>query len=278
MLGVALMSVGTAIEETASTIGKVEMKKKVETPFTYATITTMVTIVFFILFACIRLSAQTFTPASIPTLSIRIVLEIIQTSVTVYAIKIADRSTFGFIRTLTIPFLLVIDMISAYAVETTQIIGIGLIVFALFLLFMNHGFSKKGSGLVLISALNAVITTSLYKYDITHFNSPEIEQTIVLVAMLLFFIAISVFRDKKNPFALFRHRACVIQAGLMGVSSVVDSLSFLFAAPSILAATKRTMSVFMSVVLGKTVFKEKHLYLKIAAFSMCAVGFVLLTT
>lgn len=276
MLGISLITGGTVLEELSSSIGKIEMRKKVETPFTYGALTTGVCLLLFATMALVRPGAAVFSFSSLPTLSIRIALEIVQSVVTIYALKRADRSTLGFLRTLTIPLLLLVDVFLSYAIDGYQFLGISFIVIALLLLYMNHGLSKKGSWLSLISGVNATLTISLYKYDITHFNSPEIEQTIVLTVLFSFFLIMSLVRDRMNPFALLRRRACLAQAALLGVGATADAFSFLFAAPSILVAAKRTVSIFMSVLLGRTLFAEKHFALKLIAFGLCAAGFVLL--
>ncbi|MFA5935749.1 MAG: hypothetical protein WC787_02775 [Patescibacteria group bacterium] len=276
MLGIALMAAGTSLEEVSTSIGKAQMKKRIETPYTYGVLTASVAFLMFSVSGLIRFSSQHFDAASLPTLVLRIVLEIVQATVTIHAIKFADRSTYGFLRTLTIPGLLLVDLSLAYRIDAMQFVGICFIVLALLLLFLNHGFSKHGTWLVVISALNAVLTTSLYKYNITHFNSPEVEQLIVLPILALFFITMAIFKDKRNPFLLFRHPLCLVQAGFMGAGSILDALSLLFGVPSVLVAVKRTTGVFMSVLLGHAVFAEKHLILKITAFVLCGTGILLL--
>ncbi len=277
MLGILLMTIGTSLEELSTTIGKSQMRKRIETPYTYGVLTSCVMLLMFSVSGIIRFSAQHFDFASIPTLAIRAVLEIIQASASIFAIKLADRSTYGFIRTITIPGLLVADVALGYAIDSFQMLGIVFIVLALILLFINHGFSKHGTLLVLVTAVNAVFTTSIYKYDITHFNSPEIEQIIIISILVIFFVAMAKYRNKQNPFRLFKNRICLAQAGLIGVGSTLDALSLMFGLPSILVSVKRTTAVLMSVLLGRTVFAEKHLALKIVAFTLCAIGILLLT-
>lgn len=277
LIGFLLMTAGTALGEASSSLGKIEMRKRVETPFGYAFLTLLAGIVTFLILAAFRLPQQHFALASIPTLSIRIVLEIFQMSVTVYALKTASRSTFGFLRTLTIPGLLVADMLLAYPVSLSQIMGIMLIVSALFLLYVNHGFSKHGTLFALVSAANAILTITLYKYNITQFNSPEIEQLIVLSILLVFAYIVAVCWERRNPLKLLQKPVCLLHAGLAGVGGTLDAMSLLFGAPSVLIAVKRTIGVFASIISGHTVFAEKQLFLKLSAFTLCAMGLILLT-
>ena len=270
------MALSSVFEEAGTSIGKWELHKRLETPFSYGVLTTFATLLVLAGSAVIRWDAQAFQWASVPTLALRVVLDILLAVVVIHAIKRADRSTFGFLRTLTIPFLLVVDIVLAYRIDFIQIVGMTLVVLALFLLFINHGFSRKGAWLTVCGALLAVVTASLFKYNITHYNSPEVEQGVVFFAMLLFFIGMGFWYEKKNPFRLFRHGVCWAQAGLMGFGAVLGSLSFLYAAPSVLMTVKRAVAIFASIASGNAVFHEKKLLLKVFAGVLVVIGFVLL--
>lgn len=97
---------------------------------------------------------------------------------------IADRSTYGFLRVLTIPLLLLVDLALGYSLSQGQIVGVSILTLSVLLLLLNHGLRTKGIGFVLLSAVNAVVTLSLFKYDITHFNSVEVEQGITQLVLL----------------------------------------------------------------------------------------------
>ncbi|MEN9558123.1 MAG: hypothetical protein RL141_492 [Candidatus Parcubacteria bacterium] len=276
MFGIVLMTIGVTLEEAATSIGKFELRKRVETPFAYGLLTSTAVLAVFLLSAAVRWDQQIFRWESLPTLAIRAVLEVVLAVGVIHAIKQADRSTFGFLRTLTIPFLLIVDLVLAYHIDPYQITGMTLIVSALFLLFINHGFSKHGAWLTAGTALLAVATTSLYKYNITHFNSPEVEQVIMQTVLITFFIVMGFTMERKNPFRLFRIRACLMQAGLMGVGSVLGALSFLYAAPSVLMSVKRSVGIFEAIISGRAVFHEKRTALKVSAGVLTVAGFILL--
>lgn len=276
MFGIFLMTVSSFFEEGGTSIGKMELRKRVETPFTYGVLTSCAGIVVLLVSAVVRWDVQVFQWASVPTLAVRTVLEIVLAMAVIYAIKRADRSTFGFLRTLTIPFLLVVDIVLAYRVDPFQIIGMTFVVLALFLLFMNHGFSRKGAWLTVCGALLAVVTSSLYKYNITHFNSPEVDQLVPHVALLFFFLVMSIRVERSHPFRLFRKPACLAQAGLLATGMLLGSLSFLYAAPSVLMTVKRAAAIFASIASGGAMFHEKRLMLKVGAGALVTVGFVLL--
>jgi hypothetical protein len=276
MFGILLMTVSTFLEEAGTSIGKMELRKRVETPFTYGVLTSLAGFVVLAISAMVRWEVQAFQWASVPTLALRTVLEIILAMTVIYAIKRADRSTFGFLRTLTIPVLLVLDVLMMYRVDTFQMIGMMLVVLALFLLFMNHGFSRKGAWLTVGGAVLAAATASLYKYNITHFNSPEMDQLVPHAALFLFFVVMSVKVERTHPFRLFRKPICLAQAGLIGAGVLVGSLSFLYAAPSVLMTVKRAVAIFASIIAGRALFHEKHLLLKVGAGALAVSGFLLL--
>lgn len=270
------MTVGAFFQESAVSLGKTALRKHIETPFTYGFLVTSSGVLLFWLTALARWDAQVFDWASLPTVSVRIVFEILLAWVVVEAVNRADLSTFGFLRTLTLPFLLVVDVALAYRIDTLQIVGMMLIVLALFLLFMNHGFSRKGAWMTVGTACLAVVTVSLYKYNVTHFNSPEVEQLIAHTALLIFFGLMSMGVERSHPFALFRRPVCLAQAGLSAVGFLLTSFSFLYAAPSVLMTANRASGLFAAIFLGRAVFHEKKLLLKVSAAGLISVGFLLL--
>jgi len=57
-----------------------------------------------------------FSMASLPTFGARLLLEIILSTTTITAIAKSDRTTFTFLRTTTVPLLLLVDLALGYAV------------------------------------------------------------------------------------------------------------------------------------------------------------------
>lgn len=276
MIGVLLMTISTLFEEGGTSIGKAAMRKRVETPFTYGVLVTAVSLMALAVSAVARWDAQAFAWASVPVLTLRCVLEVVLALAIIYAIKRADRSTFGFLSTLTIPFLLVVDIVLGYGVNFFQIVGMMLIVLALFLLFMNHGFSRRGAWLTVAGALLAVVTASLFKYNITVYNSPEVDQFVAHAVLLVFFLVMSLRVERSHPFRLFRKPLCLAQAGLIAGGTLLASFSFLYGAPSVLMTVKRAVAVFASIVTGGAVFREKHMLLKVGAGVLVLLGFICL--
>src|SRR5687768_13381938 len=185
MLGILLTSIAAFFQEVSDVIGRQEVKQKQETIYTMGFLQMFWATIFFVILILVKQDAFQFSLASLPTFGLRVVLEIIQVFITLIAVVAADRSTFGFIRVLTIPALLLVDLFLGYQIATMQLIGVSLVIIAMLILFMDHNFKKKGWSLVLFGALNSVATISLYKYNITHFNSVAAEQLVMYLILLL---------------------------------------------------------------------------------------------
>lgn len=231
--------------------------------------------VFFFLIALFR-GSFVFALASLPTFALRAVLEIAQAHVTMRAIVEADRSTFSFIRVLTIPLLLSVDIFLGYTLGFSQIVGIGLITVAIAVFFASSGISKRGVWFVFFTAVNAVATISLFKYHITHFNSVEAEQGIITVILLIYFFIMARFITKENPFRLLTKRKFFFQSFTQGIGSVLLSFAYLFTAPSVIITAKRSFSILWATLAGSVYFKEKKLIVKILLFLIISAGLVLL--
>ncbi|MBI5466045.1 MAG: hypothetical protein HY974_02015 [Candidatus Kerfeldbacteria bacterium] len=275
MWGVILASLGTLFDEISLSIGKFEVSSKRESTYTMAFLNLVFSTAIFVVLA-LTTKAFSFSLASLPTFSLRVVLEIIQIYVTMLAIVTADRSTFSFIRVLTIPLLLGMDGLLGYTFEPLQVVGLILIVAVIALLSLNHGLGQAGRWLVGFTAVNAVLTISLYKYDITHFNSVVGEQlTLQLILMVCLFLAAR-FWTNQNPLILLRQSIFFTQSAAQGIGSVVESFAYSFAPASIVLAAKRSSAVLWSIVSGSQYFHERHVVLKLTALGLLTVGIVLL--
>ncbi len=191
-----------------------------------------------------------FSLASLPTFITKMVLEIFQVYMSLSAITIASRSTFGFLRIWTLPLLLIVDIILGYSVSAWQVGGIFILVIAFILLFINHGIGKKGSGYVIFTAINAVATISLYKYNITHYNSVLGEQLISCIILLAYSFVMALFIAKENPFRFFEKPRFLVQSLSGGIASIISSFAYVFAPASVITAAGRSVSVFWSVLSG----------------------------
>jgi len=276
MIGVLLASIGTFFEEISTSFGKWEISRKVESPFTFGFLQLFWGGVILLGIALVRPGLFVFSTASLPTFLPRVILEIVQVHVTVVAIAVASRSTFGFIRVLTVPLLLGVDVFLGLVPTPFQIAGIALTVAVIILLFRNHGIERRGALLTLATAVNAVATLSLYQYDIRHFNSVVAEQLIISAVLIAYLAVVSVIATREHPFRLLARRATFAQSVVMGVGGVIEGFAVLFAPISIVLAAKRSSAVLWSVIGGRLAFHEQHLLLKAAAVILLATGLILL--
>lgn len=276
MFGVILVAIGTFFQEISDSIGKRKAQKHEESPYTMGFLSLFWGAIFFAVISFVKNDAFVFKMDSLPTFSIRAVLEIIQLYVTVFAIIEADRTTFNFVRTATIPLLLIADLALGYKIGFSGVVGIALITLTLLVLLFNRNIKKAGIGFVVFSTVNAVLTLSLFKYDITHFNSVVAEQLIVNLILLLCFFVLSAFKAKENPLIFLTKPIFFLQSAFSGLGGVVESFGFYYGAASVMVAAKRSSAIFWSLISGKTYFAEKHFIFKLVVFSVLLVGFIFL--
>lgn len=284
MFGLGLAGIATLAEEIADSIGKRGIAARTLNVYAFGFLLNLGALVSIVLFGLL-VPKDLFAPgfpggfmfstASLPTFGPRLVLELLQVYVTVRAIAEADRGTFGFLRTLTLPLLLAVDMALGYTVTGWQMTGVVFIIGSLIVLFMNHGLSRHGSLFTLIAAVNAVATLSLFKYDISHFNSVEAEQGIILLANMVFLFILA-YMARQNPFALLAQPVFGLQVVLSGISTTLMSFAYLFAPASVITAAKRSFAVLWAMLSGNVYFREGHFVIKSICFAFVAVGIVML--
>ncbi len=276
MFGVILSSIGAFFEELASSIGKKQVKRKEESIYAMGFLNELMAFCGFVLIILFSGKASGLTLMVWPTALLRLALSLFQGYVTVNAIAKADRSTFGFIRTGTIPLLLIMDMVAGTFISGYQILGMLCISAGLLFLYMNHGFSKHGLWYVILSTVNAALTIGLYKYNITHGNSVELEQLLTIAASLVFFYVMSRYHAQEHPFALMKKPLLALQSGAIGVASVVESFAYLFAPASVILAATRSSTVVLTVLTGGVYFHEKNVKAKIFSLVAFVAGIILL--
>ena len=277
MIGVLMTMVAGFFGEIGTSIGKREVNNHKESIYTMGFLN-MFWITIILLATAIFVSGSfVFSLASLPTFIVKIILELFQVHVSLLAIVTASRSTFGFLRIWTLPLLLIVDIALGYTVSPWQATGIFVLVAAFVLLFMNHGIEKKGSGYVMFTAFNAVATISLYKYNITNYNSVVAEQSISYLILLLYSFIMASFVARENPLSFFKKPRFLLQSLSEGVAGIISSFAYLFAPASIITAAGRSAGVFWSIVSGNVYFKESRLILKMSAMALIVVGMFLLT-
>jgi drug/metabolite transporter (DMT)-like permease len=261
MLGFILALGGSFFGEVSDSIGKRQMGERKASVYTIGFLSLIFAIIFLTITALTRGDFH-FSLGSLPTFIPRVILEIVLNFISLTALARADRSIYGFVRTLTIPLLLIADFLIGYSVSYYQIIGIAIIVFLVAFASVSKKIEKKGVWLVLVSAILPVATLSLYKYDISHFNSVEAEQIILMVILLVFFFVMALTKAKENPLVFLTRPIFFLQAAMSGLSSI-GSFAFLFAPPSVVIATLRGSAVLFSTLSGDFYFREKKPLLKL---------------
>lgn len=267
----------TLAHEAANSIAKKSIASKTESlyafgflGFFWVAVFMAVTVLFF--GADFRLSA-----ASLPTLLTRILVECLLVYVAAKAVAVADRSTAGFLHTLTIPLLLLVDIAMGYGITLVQVGGIALLFLGIGLLFLRSKKSNRGAKYLIAMSLIGVITTSLYKYNITHFNSVAAEQLVVVVCIMLFFSLLAAVHRKRQPVTLLFKRSTGAQALASGLGIAIESFAFLFAPPSIVIAFKRGFALLWSIFFGHKWFHEHKLALKLRAATLALAGLAIIS-
>ena len=275
MFGILLALTSTAFEEVANSIGKKQVQDRIASYYTFGFLTLLFGTAFLLVEGFVR-GQLIFSLASLPTFLPRVALEILQAYVTVRAITYSDRGDFGFFKTLTIPLLLGLDILLGYAIGTWQIFGMALIFVPIGILVYRERHVMKGAGYLLIGAINAALTVSLYKYDITHFNSVEAEQSIVGIVLLAYFFLMARARYDENPFTFLRTKAFAGQTLASGLSNVAVSFAYAFAPASIILSAMRSFAVLFAILTGRFYFRERHFLLRLVMLILVAFGLILL--
>lgn len=271
MFGVILESIASVFNESSDSIGKFAFNRKLENVYTLGFLSLFWTIIFLAI-TVIFGAALKFSVESLPFFVPRAILEVIQMELTIHAIVKADRSTFGFIRLVTVPLLLLVDIGLHYSISIHQLIGIALILVTLIWLLKNGKLNKQGSLLVLLTAINATITLSLYKYDISHFNSVAAEQILIALIIMLYML----IRNPEKPWRYLIKPLTGTQALLAGLGGAIEGYAYSFAPASIILTAKRALSVFWSIIFGNRIFKEKQLGFKIIGLLIIVLALVLI--
>jgi hypothetical protein len=277
MFAIAILFASTLLQETSDSLGKKAVKARRETIYNLAFLGIFWSLVFLVIIALLGAPLRV-TTASLPTLVPRIILEATLAYVGAEAIVRADRSTMGFLRLLTIPLLLIVDILLGYHLTTVQFVGIAIMFCGLFLAFHHNPRGKKGAGLVILGALISVATASLYKWDVTHYNSIAGEQIVLYSYLLTFFYVQSMRHSRVSPLQLLVRPRSGPQALSSGLSSAIESFAIGFAPASVVISLKRSFALMWSIFFGHTYFHERGLQRKAYSGVILVTGLVMLTS
>jgi hypothetical protein len=274
MLGVLLATVSSAVAELADSILKRKVQLGAASYYTLGFLNFFFSALFLIVVGFWR-DSFVFSLDSLPTFIPRLLLELLQAQMTIWAIAAADRSAFGPVRTITIPLLLGVDLALGYMLTLPQLVGMTIILGAIVLLLSAESFKTKGLVWLILTAVNAVATISLYKYDLA-FNSVEAEQGIICIVSVLYFYLMATLVAREDPLPYLRRPAFLMQSVASGSALAVVSFAYLFAPASVITTAVRAATVLFSILSGRLYFKEGGFVLKLAVFAGIVVGLALL--
>lgn len=275
MFGIFLALTSSLFTEISTIIGKKEIENHTESVEAMGFLTYFWTMIWYLSIVLYK-GGFVFSLASLPTFIVRTILEIILAHTVLYAVTRSDRSTFSFIRVGTIPLLLIIDLVLGYSFDIKKIIGIGCILFSLLFVFTRKEINKKGIGLLIITVFMAATTISLYKYNISHFNSVETEQFFITYILLIYFSSRIVIKDRVNPLRFLVHYPFSVQSMVRGIAGVCAGFAYQFAPASIITSVDRSGGIFWSIISGGVFFKERHIIIKFLVLMFLVTGIVLL--
>jgi hypothetical protein len=277
MLALLLVLCSTFSEEISESIAKRSVRARRETVYSMGFLGLfwgLVAMLGIVIFG----GQHHLDPASWPTLLPRIGLEVLVTFMISESIILADRSTIGFLRLLPIPLLLLVDVILGYHITPLQITGVLLMFFALTVAFRHNPRGQRGAWLIVLTALLNVVTVSLFKYDITHYNDVAAEQALVLGCIVAFFYIQTRRHRGTSPLRLLFRPVSGTQAVASGLSTILGSFAMALAPASVIIALKRTFALLWAVLFGRTYFHEHSLTRKLSSFGITAVAIVLLVS
>jgi hypothetical protein len=276
MFAAMILLAATLLEEVQETLGKKAVRQQRENIYSMAFLAMFWTLLFLII--SVFLGAKfVVKPASIPLLATRSVLEIVFSYIVALGVIRTDRSTLGFMRLLTIPLLLAIDISLGYHLSNIQIAGICVMFTGLAAAFYHNPHGQRGSGIAIAIAILGAVTTTLYKWDITHFNSVAGDQITVCAFNVLFFFIMSV-KTGPSPLKLLVQRRTGIQSLANGLGLAIESFAFTFAPASVIIALKRSFALIWCILFGKEFFHEKKTRHKLYAGAFMVTGLMLLVS
>lgn len=279
MLAAMLVLVGNFFEELSASASKHAFTGRVFTYVLYGFLIEAISVLFFGGTALIGGYSLAYNTHALPLFALRVITEFLQCEVVFRALAIADRSTFGFVRVLTIPLLLIVDIMMGYKITNIEFLGIGIILVVLLAYFAGGKLHGKGMGLSLASALLSVSDLSLYKYDIAHYNVATVSQLYVALALFAIYAVRLVLSktDRKLLVEMTAHPLLGLVFVSQGFSSLLTSLAYQYAPASLILAFSRGVSVMWSLLSGVFYFHEERVLRKTFAFAIIVIGLFVLT-
>jgi hypothetical protein len=277
MLAVLLLLTSAFATEVSNSLGKKSVFERRENVYDLVFLSLFWGLIF--LLATLGFGAVWhFDPASLPFFIPRVLLEIGLAYISAEAIILADRTTVGFLRLLTIPLLLVVDLSLGYHITQLQVFGIALMFIALVMAFHHNPAGRRGAWIAALSGVLATAAVSLFKYDITHFNSVVAEQSLSIGAILIFFGLMSYRQRHKSPFRLLFRPVTGTQSLANGVAVVLESFAMSLVPASVMITLKRSFALMWAIIFGGAYFHEHSIKRKASSGILMVVSIVLIAS
>lgn len=275
MFALLLITIGNLFQESATAIGKKSMDKRQETIYGYAFLSVFWFTIFLIIFVAIGASFH-FSKDSLPYFVPRLIIEIMIAQLGAIAIHKAQLSTFSFLRQITIPLLLVVDIIVGYEIGAAKMLGMLVIFGTVIYLLGDKTLSKKGSKYIVAIALLSVINLSLFKYDITHFNSVAAEQIVVGLCLTAYFTVAGWLHKREKTWEYLYKARTEIQSLLTGFGTTIGSFAFIYVPASVATTYSRSTELLFAILFGNIAFHERKLGHKLAGFAVISSALILI--
>lgn len=273
-----LVFIGHFFEEISSSASKFAFKERVFSYTMYGFLAHVVAAGFFAVMVMFEAKPFAYNTAALPLFGIRLIAELIQCEIVYRAIVKSDRSTFGFARILTIPLLLVVDIMLGYNISNGQLAGIGIIAAALLAYFGAGHVKGKGLYLTLLSSVLSVVTISLFKYDVSHYNTPGVVQFVASSAVAIIYgvRVLSSKHDRKLLGHMKDHPFLGLTLLAQAASSALISYAYALAPASLVLALSRASAVIWSLISGVLYFHEHKVVRKAFVCAVLAVGLLVM--
>lgn len=220
-----------------------------------------------------------FDSSSIWILFLRFIFESLQTYLTLKAIVSTDRSTFNIIKILTLPLLIVVDIILGYNIAMTSIVWMWIIV-ASFLYFnlKEHTLNLKGSFFVFASTFNALITISLCKELITNYNNSfEVVQIIWAAWSIIFLAWLLLWKREKVEWKILKDKMVLWGLICYWIWTLLASYWYTLMNASEATTILRIWAMFSGLLLWYLVFKEDNIKSKVTMTLTIVVWVIIMT-
>lgn len=273
-----LVFIGHFFEEISASASKIAFKERVFSYTMYGFLAHVVTACFFAVTVLFEKQPFVYNTAALPLFAVRLVAELLQCEIVYRALVKSDRTTFGFARILTIPLLLLVDIMLGYQLSNAQFAGIGIIAAALLAYFGTGHVKGKGMYLALYSSVLSVVTISIFKYDVSHYNTPGVVQLLASLAVAIIY-GVRVLcskHDRKLLGHMKDHPLLGLTLLAQAASSALISYAYALAPASLVLALSRASAVIWSLISGVFYFHEHKVVRKAFVCAVLAVGLLVM--